>query len=315
MHPVIILVVAAGTLRAACAIPLDNDFSSRIFMPGDIPLMFDVGAGAGGRTSTSGDPTANNRRNIEPPAKNETAEIVLNGVKCGPKYGTAVYNGTCQRLLTQSLCLQGEWLVKKKDSNEGECVARNCPKGQLYFEKKCVNITGNALCSRGQMLYVDLTGRVQCDCEPNYFYDPFQGQCFAQHERGSCSFGQYLEVTNSGRVACVANPCRMEGFLRNSVNGRCYRKQYIGICAHPFSVNFSDENMTVHCIAKSPHTIFDLPTMKACPPGSLRDFSGACREDFRVAAENVYPSSFGTCMNGFIMDPMGNCRKANKLFR
>ncbi|XP_068200416.1 uncharacterized protein [Palaemon carinicauda] len=309
MYPVFILVTAV-VLQSALGLPVDNDLSSRIIMPGDIPLMFGINSGSNGASRTS---TSNHRRIIEPPIPKEQTsnETFVNGVKCGLKYGTAVYNGTCQRLLTQSQCSQGEWLVKKKDSNEGECVARNCPKGKLYFEKKCVALNDTSTCSAGQMLYVDLTGHVKCDCEPNYFYDPFQGKCFTQHERGTCNFGQYLEVTNTGRVVCVPNPCQMDGFLRNEVDGMCYRKQYKGICPHPFF----QEDMTVHCIVKSPYTIFDLPTLRACPIGSLRDFSGGCREEYKVAAENVYPSAFGTCMNGFILDPMGNCRKANKLFR
>ncbi|KAK7071015.1 hypothetical protein SK128_019484 [Halocaridina rubra] len=234
--------------------------------------------------------------------------------QCGDPFGTIDYEGTCQRLLTRGPCSNEEWLVKDKNSFRGRCLKRLCHIGQLQFSGRCVAVSDRTVCSEGQMLYVDFTGEVHCDCEPGYFYDLWRGQCFTQYDRGFCNFGQYLLAAKNGEMNCALNPCLMEGFAFYNETRKCYRKMFRGVCESPDSLAWHRENSTVECIASSVHSVFDVPTLKSCPPGSVRDIYRRCREEFRVPVDIIYPASYGHCRLGFVKDARGICRRTHKLF-
>lgn len=286
-------------------------------MPGEFPMMFETDNDWIRGLSFNDDLPTNT---FKPGAGTRGPSSLLrevDGRSCGLPYGTIIYKNTCQRLLTQGLCVEGQWLVKKDNSDvTGECVPRPCPQGQLQYEGTCVDASDTTVCNKDQMLYVDLTGHVHCDCEPDFFYDPWRGHCFTQHDRGSCNFGEHLEINEGGAVECVPNPCLMEGYLKENSTGQCYKKMYRGSCEDvDHTLIFHHSNKTAECIVHKTHSIFDLPTLKSCPQGSRRFFGGTCRELFRVPAEITYrTTSYAHCDFGFTKDRRGTCRRTHKLF-
>lgn len=252
------------------------------------------------------------RVNMDEPEKSPSliSGIVKAGKEiCGPQHGTIEVNGTCTRFLARNECPDGEWFVEKNE-NGGECVPRPCPFGQLQFRGTCVNVADDTVCRDGQMLYVEFSGYVHCDCLPNFIYDPWSGKCFAQGDQGNCNFGEQVYVGEDGIVKCKRNRCLMDGFVFSS--GRCFRKQYRGYCEENLLITHL-RNMTAECVAIAEHSIFDLPTMRSCTGGSLRDYTGKCRDAFRVPSVSSYPTLYGGCPGNFVKDSRGTCRKMNRL--
>ncbi|KAK7071014.1 hypothetical protein SK128_019483 [Halocaridina rubra] len=208
--------------------------------------------------------------------------------------------------------IKEEWFVKNS-TDAGSCVPRPCPIGELMFEKKCINITDNTVCNEGQMLYVDFTGLVHCDCKPNFIYDPWSGNCFALGDQGYCNFGQHLVMGANGTVNCEKNPCYLNGYAFHNDTKICYRKMFRGFCDEGFLI-VHEVNRTAECGAIVAHSIFDLPTMRSCNGGTIRDYTGTCREQFTVPVSSFYPVMYGQCPLGFMKDPQGDCRKIHKLF-
>lgn len=229
---------------------------------------------------------------------------------CSLQAGAILVNGTCERLLSKGPCAEGEWLLLR--DNRTECAPRPCPFGQLEYEERCVNASDVSMCDQGQILYVDFTGFTMCDCETDFFYDPWSGNCYAQHEKGPCGFRQYLEVSDSGSVECVENDCVTDGYIRDSNFSGCFRKMYRGFCEQKFLI-FHHNNKTAECFAIDIRNIFDVTTLRACPSGSLRDYLGECREQFRLPSVSSDPMKYGTCPPAYIRDPRGTCRRVHNV--
>lgn len=233
--------------------------------------------------------------------------------ECSAESGFLNFNGTCTRMLARNGCPKGEWFALNSKKNVGECVIQPCPAGQLMYMGKCVNVLDNTVCGEGQMLYVDFTGYVHCDCLPNFFYDPWSGKCFAQGDQGYCNFGQYLVINQKGVVECSKNPCLVDGYVYHNESGRCYRKLYRGFCDEGLLLTYPN-NGTAECQAILIRGVFDLPTLRSCTAGSLRDFAGNCRQEFRIPSSSSYPTIYGGCPPSHTKDPLGNCRKTHSLF-
>nr|XP_053635138.1 uncharacterized protein LOC128690494 [Cherax quadricarinatus] len=238
-----------------------------------------------------------------------TINTVSNRGTCSMEYASTMVNGVCERFLTQGQCAQGEWLLLREAGPV--CVPRPCPFGQLFYNKRCVNVTDVSVCREGQMLYVDFSGFSMCDCEPGYIYDALSGKCYARHDKGPCGFGEYVEMSVTGELDCVPSPCRLDGFVKDSVTKRCYRKTYRGFCED--NIIFHRENNTAECPFVDIRNILDVVTLRACPPGSLRDFLNECRQQFIIPGSTSSSAFNNRCSGGFVMDSRGTCRRATKL--
>ena len=222
---------------------------------------------------------------------------------------SAFFNGVCQPLLEMGPCADNEWVVL---SNEGfpECRERVCPWGSLLFNDSCVDPNDLSICPRGQILYVDLQGNTDCDCQDKFFYHPETGECYTRHEQGVCEDNFFMEFNDDLSPVCVENPCGSDDFVFH--DGTCYRKNYVGYC-EPHLV---DVRSGVHadCIFIELFSIFQAPTLRACPRGSRRDHEKRCRAVFRVPTQRTLSSHSGECKFGFKKDHTGTCRRVFDLF-
>lgn len=224
----------------------------------------------------------------------------------------AIFEGNCSVLLHQGPCSSGHWLVMSEENGTAYCSERQCPWDRVYYEEECVNPQGFEVCRRGQILYVDITGYAECDCEPDYIYDPKTQNCYTEHEQGYCNESEYLERDENMQLSCVHNPCGLDGYV-NDENGQCFVKNYIGRCP-VYQIDFIHEVGTADCLTTVPHSIFEVPTLRSCPPGSRRDFFHKCRTVFRVPTQTSFPSIKGQCPDNYLRGPRGACRKVISLF-
>nr|XP_027206669.1 uncharacterized protein LOC113800144 isoform X1 [Penaeus vannamei] len=231
--------------------------------------------------------------------------------ECALSQGLVMVNGSCERLLARNHCAKDEWLLLREGA--AKCEKRPCPWGEIFFEDRCVNPIELSVCDSGQVLYIDFSGRSVCDCDAGFLYDPWSGNCFARHEKGSCNFGEYVDVSASGMVECVRNPCISNGYVKEAATGLCFRKMYGGFCEDA-DLLFHRSNRTAECRKVSLHNILDVPELRECPAGSIRDYLNVCRETFHVATLTSYPVLYGGCPGGFVRDPSGTCRKTSRLF-
>lgn len=244
--------------------------------------------------------------------RGNTPKEVPSESNCSLQGGSMVINGTCHSFLTLGPCAEGQWLVLR--DNRPLCEPRPCPFGQLKYKEKCVSVSDFSVCKDGQILYVEFSGVAMCDCEPNYIYDVYSGKCFAPQVRGSCNFGEYFQLSASGAPECVPNECVMDGYVKDDVTRKCYRKMYLGYC-NKDRMTFYPETNTVDCSFEvDTRNILDVHTLRACPAGSLRDYLNECRQQFIIPTTRSSPSVNGACPAGFVKDPKGICRRVSTLF-
>ena len=232
---------------------------------------------------------------------------------CSLALGMIKYEDKCERLLARSACAEGEWLVLSESEKEAICQKRPCPFGSVFYKNECINLNTFEACPAGQILFVDYKGNAECDCEVNFHYMPWFGECVPEHEKGQCNFGEYIELSKiTGQIECVTNPCVMPGYIMNNKTGSCYKKLYKGICSG--SVQFTEKERTAECLNFQGNNIFEVPTLRSCPPGSRRDFLKNCRKSFRVPTRHSTSSFFGRCPKGYVKRPRGGCKKLTSLF-
>lgn len=229
---------------------------------------------------------------------------------CLLKHGTVNFNGNCEILLSRASCPEDHWLLIDVTGSP-YCAKRHCPWGQLNYLEDCVDPRDTEVCPRGQIMYVEYTGLVECDCEPEFMFDDVSGNCYEDHEQGFCDDGFHLEQGPSGNVSCVPNPCVSDNFVEQ--DGVCYEKNYRGYCPQS-QVMILPELFTADCQFLVPHSIFQVPNLSACPPGSRRDFFNNCRGIFRVPTQSSFPTLRGDCPTDFVKDPRGTCRRVVNLF-
>lgn len=239
--------------------------------------------------------------------------IDFNNDECLINTRRAMFEGNCSILLHQGPCPEDHWLVLSEQLGTPYCANRNCPWDKVFYRGNCAKPEDTSVCRRGQILYVDITGYAECDCEPNYIYDPKTQNCYAEHERGSCPTAQYIEKIDGGkRFNCVTNPCGNEGLVQH-MDGKCYIKTFRGRCPSDQLQILSDAK-SADCSFIVPHTIFEAPTLTTCPDGSKRDFFHQCRSVFRVPTQVSVAESRGECPPDFFRGPRGGCRKVVSLF-
>ena len=224
--------------------------------------------------------------------------------------GQAFYQGSCEYLLITGPCKKTEWLVLN-DEGHAICQHRPCPYGSLYYGR-CVEPTDPTICPRGQILYVDLHGNVDCDCDKDFWYDPSSGMCFAQHEQGFCAYKKHILVIGDTQLQCVNNDCENDYYVR--FEARCYEKEYIGYCP-PDRISINDAGRA-ECLTIQPFSIFGLPRLESCAAGSKKSYSGRCAKVFRLPAVSSEWAKGGRCRLGLKLDTRTNkvCRKSNSVF-
>lgn len=236
--------------------------------------------------------------------------LETNGGSCNVADGRAVYRGVCSLLLARSACLPNHWLVLPQDGT-AICQLLDCPLGTLKLGDSCVDPNDEKVCGEGQMLYVNLSGESECDCEPDHYYHHFSGKCYAKHDQGFCQTSFYLELNELNELICVANPCHQNGFVK--IGDRCFKKNYEGICPQA-DVNPILENGTAECMEIIPLTVFRTVIQTVCPSGSKRIYFRQCRSVYRIPTQRKVPKKLGFCPQGFVGGINKNCRHTFSLF-
>lgn len=231
------------------------------------------------------------------------------------------YGGVCHTLLTQGPCSRNQWLIIN-EQEEPTCAQRPCQEGKLYYNGKCVSLSDTSVCGVSEILYVEFTGEVYCDCLPYYVYDVEARKCFAENDQGSCPFGQYLDLDSNDNLRCIENPCKRDDLIYNPKNNKCYKKVYKGPCKDEkgYQVIYNKDG-TANCGSVHNRNIFEVPALTSCPAGSRRDFFGNCQkvlrlnpdspQAYRVPSQQV--SRYSQCPHGLTKYPDGSCRKINDL--
>ncbi|XP_018026679.1 uncharacterized protein LOC108682077 [Hyalella azteca] len=245
-----------------------------------------------------------------PSSPAQTTSVNATSDKCSLKFLLTMFEGSCSRLLTRSSCESDQWLLLSSDG-VAHCAERRCPWEQLEFQGDCVDPATPDLCPRGQIIYVDINGQAECDCEANHYFDADSGQCFMLHEQGPCESSHYLEKGLDGKMECVPNPCENDELV--SFEGTCYKKNYKGYCS-PTLIEILAESNSADCLFTPPRSVFDVLALSACPEGSQRSFLGKCREVLRIPTQTTSPSFRGVCLPGFVSDQTGTCRRVVSIF-
>ncbi|KAL7639496.1 UNVERIFIED_CONTAM: hypothetical protein RMT77_009997 [Armadillidium vulgare] len=234
-----------------------------------------------------------------------------------------VYDGKCNLLLRQGPCSVNQWLLIN-DEDVPYCAPRPCQKGELLYNDNCVNISDASVCGVSEVLYVDFSGEVYCDCLPYYYvYDTKARQCFAENDQGSCPNGEVLEIISNNNLICVKNQCESDKYVYNPSNKRCYKKGYIGSCKEENEdiIVFIEKDQTATCVNTDNRNYLKTRAVKSCPFGSKRQNQNKCPKPFKknrnsprqysVSSQNLskqYP-----CPPGFTEYPGPSCKKINNL--
>ena len=242
------------------------------------------------------------------PEFNET--LATGNGRCDLRNGQALHGDKCSMLLSQGPCLDQHWLVLL-ETGLPVCAHRKCSWDKLLYKGRCVDPLDHTICGKGQIFYVDLFGKTECDCEENRVYEPESGNCYAQHEKGFCQMSEHIEIARNGAPVCVTNPCYGEDLVQ--YDGRCYKKLYDGVCPESQLV-LKKAHGTAECDYIIPHSIFGVGIQTACPSGSRRGFLRQCRSVFRVPTQKTFPKQRGECPSSFFGGFGNTCRKTVGLF-
>ncbi|KAL7639497.1 UNVERIFIED_CONTAM: hypothetical protein RMT77_009998 [Armadillidium vulgare] len=243
-------------------------------------------------------------------------------IKCKIENALIDYRGKCQALLTQGPCSTNQWLLINKEG-EAYCAQRPCQKEKLLYNDRCVSISDSSVCGVSEILYVEFSGDVYCDCLPYYVYDSDARRCFAEHDRGSCPFGEYLDLDSNDNLRCVENICKRDDLIYNPENKSCYKKIFKGSCKEEkgYKVVYKDKDRTADCGSVNNRNIFEIQALPSCPGGSKKDHFGNCQrvivrqdgpEAYKVPTHQV--SRHLQCPHGLTIFPDGSCRKPNERF-
>jgi len=234
-----------------------------------------------------------------------------------PIEGEIHYQGECYPLLSSWPCGdEKKWLVMK-GFDFAECEPRPCPMGQLFYQDECVNPEDSNICAAGQMLYVEMSGISYCDCDPDYIYNPQDGTCIPEYEQGWCSWGQYLVNNKDGIPECTTNPCGISGSVFHKQNKRCYKKNYVGFCEQDFIEIKENEAECQEMEFIALRNVFEVPTFRRCPKGSLRDLLHECRRRFNMPSISSVLKArqlYGGCPHGWSKAAGRKCKKIVNLF-
>lgn len=231
--------------------------------------------------------------------------------------GDILYKGNCAQILSSYHCPKDQWLVMK-GPDFAECEPRPCPFGQILYQNECVSPDNSSICSKGQMLYVEMTGEAFCDCDPDYIYLLRDGTCVPEYEQGSCDWGKYLVRNENGVPECVTNPCGRDGSVYHEENKMCYNKNYVGFCEQE---QLEIKGNQAECMeifqVLALRNVFEVPTLRRCPRGSLRDLLHECRRRYNMPSmPSILKAKHfhGGCPPGWMKASRGRCKKIVDLF-
>lgn len=228
----------------------------------------------------------------------DMADVRSSGRKCNPFTGEVIWpdTGECVTLLTQGPCPIGSWIKLTLPELKPVCEPRPCEEGQALMgdDDLCHMLEAESMCPPGQSLLNNEFGMAECDCISGTVYHSLSQACHKPYTQGPCTHGQIIKVLDSedrGKVECVPNPCQEENMVMldaqckvhdtfTTPNGTCYRIGAQGPCISSI-LSIDEVMMEPDCFLETePHTIFNLPNIRGCQRGSIRDIRGRCRRDF-----------------------------------
>lgn len=250
-------------------------------------------------------------------------------LKCNISQGKIWFKGNCESLLSTSVCSKDHWLLLKEDGQPHCSTRPCPENELYISNKCIDASRSHEYCGNFQIIYTNFAGNSFCDCERDLLYDDGLHKCLPEHSRGSCPFGEILEINLDGRIKCVPHPCKSDDLVLNPSNEICYTKHYFGSCRKSgFELEFDDESNTVTCISILTRNILQVPTLTdSCSPGSRRDYFGKCQEVLRSDGSDPFSifvpsqltvrsiSFFNACPPNFTIYPDGSCRTVNPLLK
>ncbi|KAK7079712.1 hypothetical protein SK128_026932 [Halocaridina rubra] len=176
------------------------------------------------------------------------------------------------------------------------------------------------MCPQGQFLLTNEYGNAECDCEPGKAYHGLTNACYEPYSQGPCPPGQIIKVMdNNGRgtAQCVPNPCPAQKMVMldskcqvqdvslkefGTLGGTCYTIGTKGPCTSGILAIDSILMEPLCLLETTVHSIFNLPNLRDCSEGGIRDGQGRCRMPFRFNPPR-------TCQRGSWRDSQGRCRR------
>ncbi|XP_053633869.1 uncharacterized protein [Cherax quadricarinatus] len=226
---------------------------------------------------------------------NTILKDVMN-MQCNPFAGEVLWppTGSCVRLLTQGPCPRGQWVKLTNPGLEPVCERVPCDagladvgRGQCVSPRRAVT-----MCPPTQQLVINEFGVGECDCAPGLVYYTATKTCYTPYTQGPCPPRHIIKVVDEGMrglVKCMANPCPQAQMAM--VNSQCEVQTRAGAdtTCHPLdtpgpctSGTFTVDNILSEAVCVETHSIFNLPNLKACARGSIRDSRGRCRRNFSL---------------------------------
>lgn len=216
--------------------------------------------------------------------------------RCNPFTGEVLWpaTGECVTLLTQGPCPPGLWVKLTVPDLRPVCERRPCKESQALTASKCTNKQDESNCPTGMTLVNNEFGRGECDCNRGMAYHTLTQRCYKPYSQGPCPVGHVIKVTDSqtiGNAECFPNVCPEENMVmiddncqvqdfNSDARGTCYFLDTQGPCDSGI-LTIDDVLLEPLCLLQTePHSIFNLPNIRGCPRGSIRDSQGRCRQDF-----------------------------------
>ncbi|XP_068223582.1 uncharacterized protein [Palaemon carinicauda] len=215
--------------------------------------------------------------------------------ECNPFTGEVLWpaTGECVTLLTQGPCPPEHWVKMRVPELVPVCERRPCNELQALTANRCLNTQDKSPCPAGMSLVNNEFGKGECDCDPGTAYHASTRRCYKPFSQGPCPPGHVIQVIDSERVGtakCLPNMCPEENMVMLDNNcqvldsnpnskGTCYFLDTQGPCTSGI-LTIDEVLLEPLCFLQTEtHSIFNLPNIRRCPRGSIRDSQGRCRQD------------------------------------
>ena len=222
-------------------------------------------------------------------------EAVEPAKQCSLYNHEVLFKGSCERLLDNSSCPDGQWLVLVKETPM--CVEQPCPFGQIIYNGSCVDGRDSSVCGTNQILTTFHDGSADCECEKReQVKDPKSRECQFRQTQGPCADNWYVEKMVDNLAACVPNLCLNDSYVY--FDKKCFLKDYQGYCS-PLEIvlqySVVNQDTTAFCrkfnVVFRPG-IFSASSLLSCPPGKMKTANGGCSDIFNLKARNNIKTSF-----------------------
>ena len=205
----------------------------------------------------------------------DTDESVEPDKQCSLYNHEVLFKGSCKRLLDNSSCPDGQWLVLVKETPM--CVEQPCPFGQIIYNGYCVDGRDSTVCGTNQILTTFHDGSADCECDEKFATEFETGECHFRQIQGPCVEHWYIEKRIDNQAVCVPNLCMKDAFIY--FRGECLQKNYTEFC-EPENVHIANDT-TVTC-TKPLQDVLSAGSLLSFPTGERKTPSGRCRKIFIV---------------------------------